>query len=188
MAFVHIPFTRSLPARDARNASSPGLRGLSEALRAEVSDLPQVQVCDVAPTLVDSPGLSHGANYTGRNVQPHIPLLDPRRVADAVVALAQAEGPKKAVTWLGAGVLPGRLAHALAPQRVGAAMRWVTERALRSARAVPTTSDGNLFVPSRGTGIDGEPRRAHHRSVARVAALGALGLALGLWAARHRST
>ena len=143
------------PYAAAYTASKFGLRGLSEALRAEVSHLPHVHVCDVAPTFVDSPGLSHGANYTGRNLQPRIPLLDPERVADAVAALADRP---RAVTWLGAAAAPGRLVHAVAPQHLGAVMRWVTERALRSARPVPE-SDGNLFVPSRGTSIDGGQRR-----------------------------
>lgn len=170
------------PYAAAYTASKFGLRGLSEALRAEVSGLPHVHVCDVAPTFVDSPGLSHGANYTGRNLQPRIPLLDPERVADAVVALA--ERPR-AVTWLGAAAAPGRLVHAIAPQRLGAVMRWVTERALRSARPVPT-SEGNLFTPSRGTSIDGGQRRAQRHTVGLVAALGVAGMAIGVWAARRR--
>ena len=170
------------PYAAAYTASKFGLRGLSEALRAEVSHLPEVHVCDVAPTFVDSPGLSHGANYTGRNLQPRIPLLDPERVANAVVALADRP---RAVTWLGAAAAPGRLVHAIAPQRLGAVMRWVTERALRSARPVPE-SDGNLFVPSRGTSIDGGQRRAQRHSVGLVAALGVAGLVIGVWAARRR--
>ena len=170
------------PYAAAYSASKFGLRGLSEALRAEVSDLPKVHVCDVAPTFVDSPGLSHGANYTGRNLQPNIPLIDPRRVADAVVALVDRPRP---VTWLGAAAAPGRLVHALAPERLGALMRWVTERALGSARAVPP-GDGNLFAPSRGTAIDGGQRKAQRHSVGLVAALGVAGLALGIWAGRRR--
>lgn len=172
------------PYAAAYTASKFGLRGLSEALRAEVSDLPGVHVCDVAPTFVDSPGLSHGANYTGRSIQPRIPLLDPRRVAQAVAALADRP---RAVTWLGAGAAPGRVVHALAPQRLGAAMRWVTERALRGARPAPR-SDGNLFAPSRGTAIDGGQRDARRHGMGRVAVLGVVGLGLGVWAARRRSS
>src|SRR5690606_11812847 len=56
------------PYAAAYTASKFGLRGLSESLRAEVSDLPKVHVCDVSPTFVDSPGLRHGANYTGSNI------------------------------------------------------------------------------------------------------------------------
>lgn len=171
------------PYAAAYTASKFGLRGLSQALRAEVSHLPHVHVCDVAPTFVDSPGLSHGANYTGRNVQPRIPLLDPRRVADAVVELAERPRP---VTWLGAAAAPGRLAHALAPERVGAALRWVTERALQRARPA-ATSEGNLFAPSRGTAVDGGQRRAQRHSAAVVAALGVAGLLMGVWAGLRRS-
>lgn len=170
------------PYAAAYTASKFGLRGLSEALRAEVSGLPHVHVCDVAPTFVDSPGLSHGANYTGRNLQPRLPLLDPERVADAMVALADRP---RAVTWLGAAGTPGRLVHAIAPQRLGTVMRWVTERALRSARPAPT-SEGNLFTPSRGTRIDGGQRRAQRHTVGLVAALGVAGMAIGVWAARRR--
>ncbi|AOG22005.1 SDR family oxidoreductase [Acidovorax sp. RAC01] len=171
------------PFAAAYTASKFGLRGLSESLRAEVSDLPDVHVCDVAPTWVDSPGLSHGANYTGHHLHPRVPLLDPRRVAHTVVALAQAPRPR-AVTWMGAAALPGRIAHAVAPQGLGAFMRWATSRALNKARPMPH-SDGNLFTPSRATGIDGGQRKAQRTAVERVAALGVLGLAIGIWAARR---
>lgn len=169
------------PHAAAYTASKFGLRGLSEALRAEVSDLPHVHVCDVAPTFVDSPGLSHGANYSGANINPRIPLVDPRRVAEAVVELV--EHPR-AVTWLGAGVVPGRLAHALAPQWVASTMERITRWALRSAKPA-AQSDGNLFAPSQGTAIDGG-RRSRKRSTADVVVgMGLAGLVIGLWAGSH---
>ena len=64
------------PAPAAYAASKVGLRGVSESLRGELSRLPDVHVCDVYPTVVDTPGLSHGANYTGRQVKPPPPLVD----------------------------------------------------------------------------------------------------------------
>lgn len=170
------------PYAAAYTASKFGLRGLSQALRAEVFDLPRVHVCDVAPTFVDSPGLSHGANYTGRNIQPRIPLVDPRRVARAVVALVDRPRP---VTWIGAGAGPGRLAQALAPQWLGANMQRLTRWALQRARPV-AQSDGNLFAASRGTQIDGGQRDANHHAVGTVVAAGVLGLAIGLWAGARR--
>lgn len=171
------------PYAAAYTASKFGLRGLSEALRAEVSNLPHVHVCDVAPTFVDSPGLSHGANYTGSNIQPRIPLVDPRRVASAVASLVDRP---RAVTWLGAGAGPGRLAHVLAPTWVGATMERVTRWALRRAKPV-ARSDGNLFSPSRGTAIDGSQRDATHSAAANLVALGLVGLAIGLWVGSQRS-
>lgn len=170
------------PYAAAYTASKFGLRGLSEALRAEVSDLPDVHVCDVAPTFVDSPGLSHGANYTGSNIQPRIPLVDPRRVADAIVGLIDRP---RAVTWLGAGARPGRLAHALAPQWLAAAMERMTRWALRSAKPAGK-SDGNLFAPSQGTAIDGG-QRERNATASRTIGLGLLGLAIGMWAGSRLS-
>lgn len=170
------------PYAAAYTASKFGLRGLSEALRAEVSNLPHVHVCDVAPTFVDSPGLSHGANYTGSNIQPRIPLVDPRRVASAVVSLVDRP---RAVTWLGAGAGPGRLAHVLAPTWVGATMERVTRWALCRARPA-ASSDGNLFTPSRGTAIDGGQRQSAHSATGSLVALGLIGIAIGLWAGSRR--
>jgi len=160
------------PYAAAYTASKFGLRGLSEALRAEVSDLPQVHVCDVAPTVVDSPGLLHGANYT---------MVDPRRVARAVVALSSRP---RAITWVGASAGPGRLAHAIAPQWVGAAMQRTMRWALGRAQPVART-DGNLFESSKGTQIDGGQRHANKQAAGTVAALGVLGLAAVLWMNRR---
>ncbi|MET1116392.1 MAG: SDR family oxidoreductase [Comamonas sp.] len=169
------------PYAAAYTASKFGLRGLSEALRAEVSDLPKVHVCDVAPTVVDSPGLLHGANYTGSNLRPRIPMVDPRRVARAVLALV--ERPR-AVTWVGAAALPGRLAYAIAPQWVGTTMQRVMRWALGRAQPAART-DGNLFEPSKGTQIDGGQRQANKQAAGTVVALGVLGLAAVLWMNRR---
>lgn len=171
------------PYAAAYTASKFGLRGLSEALRAEVSSLPHVHVCDVAPTFVNSPGLSHGANYTGSNLQPRIPLVDPRRVASAVVSLVDRP---RAVTWLGASAGPGRLAHVLAPTWVGAIMERVTRWALHRAKPVER-SDGNLFAPSQGTAVEGGPGQGiSHGAVGGLVALGLVGVAIGFWVGSRR--
>lgn len=170
------------PYAAAYTASKFGLRGLSQALRAEVFDLPKVHVCDVAPTFVDSPGLSHGANYTGSNIRPPIPMVDPRRVARSVVALVDRP---RAITWVGAAAAPGRLAQAIAPQWLGGAMQRLTRWALQRAQPAPRT-DGNLFAPSQGTQIDGGQRQANQHALGTVAAAGVLGLAIGIWAGGRR--
>lgn len=170
------------PYAAAYTASKFGLRGLSQALRAEVADLPMVHVCDVAPTFVDSPGLSHGANYTGSNIRVPIPLVDPRRVARAVLALVDRP---RAVTWVGAAAGLGRLVQAIAPQWLGATLQRMTRWGLQRARpAMP--SDGNLFVPSHNTQIDGGQRQSNQRAVGTVVAMGVLGLALGMWVGGRR--
>ena len=162
----------SAPYAGSYVASKFGLHGLSESLRAEVSDLPQVHVCAVYPTFVDTPGVRHGANYSGRSLRPPPPLVDPRTVAEAVVALSRR--PRATVT-LGVQALPGRLAHAVAPDRLGQASRWLMDRAFARADPVPH-SDGNLFEASEGHDVDGgfRPSRTVPALVLGAAALGAL--------------
>lgn len=175
------------PYAAAYAASKSGVRALSESLRAEVADLPLVHVCDVAPTFVDSPGLSHGANYTGRRIDPPLPMVDPHAVAQVIVQLADAPRPR-AVTFMGTGTLAGRMAHAVAPGAVGRLMRWASDFGLRRARPAPL-SEGNLFRPSLQTSVEGGRRHRHAGALgtaATVTALGALGLAAGWWLGRRR--
>ena len=159
------------------------MRGLSESLRAEVADLPNVHICDVAPTVVDTPGLAHGANYTGRRLRMPLPMLDPRRVAQAIVALAYSPHPKP-VTWIGAGALPSRVAHAVSPTLFGRAMHWLGARNLRHSDPAPV-SDGNLYEPSTATSIDGGVRTARAEAATAAIVLGSVGLALGWWLGRR---
>ncbi|AVS93109.1 short-chain dehydrogenase [Paracidovorax avenae] len=172
------------PYAAAYTASKFGLRGLSESLRAEVSDLPHVHICDVAPTFVDSPGLSHGANYTGRRIRPPLPMVDPHRVAEAVVGLSRALRPRS-VTWMGLGALPGRVAHAVAPDTVARWMRCLSDWGLARAHPEPE-SDGNLFAPSQGTAVAGGHRKRRAGALGLVAALGVAGIAYGWWVGRQR--
>ncbi|MBG6071313.1 MULTISPECIES: SDR family oxidoreductase [unclassified Polaromonas] len=171
------------PYAAAYTASKFGLRGFSEALRAELGNLPDVHVCEVYPTFVDTPGLFHGANYTGKRLRPPPPVLDPRTVAKALVALSRT--PRN-VTAIGSVAIPGRLAHAVAPGLTGRLARWLTDRALERAGPAPVTN-GNLFEPSRVHTIDGGHRTLAVRAmpVAAVALAGAVGLGL-MWAMRPR--
>lgn len=171
------------PYAAAYTASKFGLRGFSEALRAELASLPAVHVCEVYPTFVDTPGLFHGANYTGKRLRPPPPVLDPREVARALVALSHAP---RDVTAIGSVAIPGRLAHAVAPGLTARATRWLMDRALERADPAPLTN-GNLFEPSRVHTIDGGHRTLAVRAlpVAALALAGAVGLGL-LWSLRPR--
>ena len=61
------------PLAASYTASKFGMRGLSESLRAELQDYPDVHVCDVYPGFVDTPGVRHAANYTGHELHPSPP-------------------------------------------------------------------------------------------------------------------
>ncbi|MFL6627521.1 MAG: SDR family oxidoreductase, partial [Vitreoscilla sp.] len=118
------------PYAAAYSASKFGLRGFTETIRAEMSALPDVHVCAVCPTFVDTPGVGHGANRVGRHLSPPSPMLDPREVARVVVSLIDAPRP---TVMVGAVAAPARIAHALAPELTGRVGRWAMERALERA-------------------------------------------------------
>jgi short-subunit dehydrogenase len=165
----------SAPYASAYTATKFALRGFSESLRAEMADLPEVHVCAVYPTFVDTPGMAHGANYTGRRIAPPPPLVDPREVAAAIVGLL--DRPRATVS-VGSVAVPARVAHALAPDLVGRIAKWAMDAAFARAQPAPVT-DGNLYTPSVGTAIDGGHRRPRTRKAGGIA-LGAA-LAVAAW-------
>jgi len=165
-------------------ASKFGLRGLSESLRAEVADMPGIAICEVYPSFVDTPGVSHGANYTGKHLRPPAPMLDPREVAAALVRLARSP---RASTMIGSLAWPARLAHTVIPDLSARLTRHAMNAGFRAARPTAPT-DGNLFKPSHGHGIDGglrhEATRARKRRMAQAGALAAA-MVLALWRLRR---
>lgn len=131
------------PWAAAYSASKFGLRGFSEALRGELIAHPDIHICDVYPSFVDTPGLRHGANYTGRRISTPPPVLDPERVAKAVVGLARR--PRPGVT-VGAPAHAVRVLSALAPKLTSALGAGFLGFYFRHARPSDVTH-GNLFQP-----------------------------------------
>lgn len=154
------------PFAAAYSASKFGLRGFSEALRAEMSDFAHIHICDVYPSFVDTPALKNAGNYTGKKLSAPPPLLDARQVADAVVRLATR--PRRTVI-LGSPSWAARLAHFISPSFTAWTAKVGFERYFASADQVPVTS-GNLFAPpGDGTNIDGGLRRSSSRQIAKAA-------------------
>lgn len=164
------------PFATAYSASKFGLRGFSEALRAELADLPDIHICDIYPAFVDTPGLHHGANYIGREITAPPPLIDPRHVAEAIVRVARSP---RATTTVGAVTNLSRLAHMLAPGITARMLARGMSAYFKSAPRV-AESDGNLFRPSSDAArIDGGLRTHHAPGRAVVAGL-AVGTLIGL--------
>jgi short-subunit dehydrogenase len=111
------------PYAAAYSASKFGLRGFAEALRAELSDWPDIHVCDIFPGFVDTPAFRRGANYTGREIRPAPPTYSPEKVAATVVDVA--EHPREEAP-VGASAAFGRWAHAVLPGATRQAVyRWM---------------------------------------------------------------
>jgi short-subunit dehydrogenase len=58
------------PFAAAYTASKFGLRGFTASLRQELRAHPDIHVCGVFPAMVDTPGFVHGANMSGRTLDP----------------------------------------------------------------------------------------------------------------------
>lgn len=146
------------PYAAAYSVSKFGLRGLTEALRGELTEYPDIHVCDIYPAVMDTPGFRDGGNYTGHALKPPGPVYDPALVAKAMVACAVSP---RAHTTVGSAARLAHLASHLVP-RLAQFTGWLTRLGIeRSPKAA--VSDGNLFQPPVGTrGVQGGWRTAGH--------------------------
>lgn len=132
------------PLASAYTATKFGLRGLSESLRAELLDYARIHICDVFPSFIDTPGVQHAGNYTGRDLKPAPPVYSPEQVADTIVELARR--PRDAAT-VGVVATVARLGYAVMPSFGRWVMRRFINTYLRQAEPSPVTS-GNVFRPT----------------------------------------
>ncbi|HJS88214.1 MAG TPA: SDR family oxidoreductase, partial [Acetobacteraceae bacterium] len=160
------------PLAAAYSASKFGVRGLSESLRAELSDSPNVHVCDVFPSFIDTPGVQHGANYTGRFLKPAPPVYDAERVAEAMLRLAR--HPSTSAATVGSVATLARIGYAVAP----ALGRWAMNKFITTylGQAAPSgETSGNLFKPLATAAISGGWRNVALRGGLRMASRLGLG-------------
>ncbi len=124
-------------------ASKFGLRGFAEALRGELSKWPNIHVCNLYPAFLDTPGIQHAANYTGKVIKPAPPVYNPRRLARVVTSVAQ--NPRQTAT-IGSVATLLRLFHFLLPSAAARIAARMIDLYLNSAKPISATS-GNLFAP-----------------------------------------
>lgn len=131
-----------------------GLRGLSDAVRADVANTPGIQVSTLLPYAVDTPHFQDAANATGKQARAMPPVQEPERVARAIVDLAARPRRQRYVPRY---IIAGVALHWLWPD--------ATERLLRHALTTfhlvgrESVSDGNLFSPAGSSGAMHGSRR-----------------------------
>src|SRR5215212_2237754 len=131
------------PWLSAYVSSKFAVRGFSEALRQELAELPDVHVCTVSPSPIDTPIFASTANYSGRAVKAPPPTYPPRQVASAIVA--SAVHPERERIVGGAGRLAAVM-EMVAPRRFERVNRRYVDRLQFAAEPAPAT-DGNLYAP-----------------------------------------
>lgn len=137
------------PYAAAYTASKFGLRGFTASLRQEMAEHPDIHVCAVFPAMVDTPGFEHGANVSGRNLDPGPLLYRSEDVAAAFVKLARQPRDEVAVGW------PARLsqaAYAAAPAITERSTAAIFRRLLARASPAPKT-EGAVLSPIQA-GVD----------------------------------
>ena len=150
------------------SASKFGLRGFSAALKSELIQFPYIHVCDAFPAFLDTPGIQHAANYTGKYIKPAPPVYDPARLAAAIVRLAD---HPRSEAMVGSISTLLRAAYALFPGLTRSIAGAVIGGYLKRADSIEKT-DGNLFGPVPfgnavygGWGLPGKPK-AHRKYIA----------------------
>lgn len=133
------------PDSTAYATSKFAVRGFSEALRQEVLDQPDIHICTILPSVIDTPFFQHAANYSHHRVRAAPPVYAPEKVAETVVALV--ERPRAEVVIGGFG----KLASLLKPLTPWIGTR-LTGRVLNYgflAAAPSEETPGALFEPMR---------------------------------------
>ncbi|MFL6586654.1 MAG: SDR family oxidoreductase [Luteimonas sp.] len=150
----------ALPLQGMYTASKHAVKGFTDALRVEqerVDDQP-VSIVLIQPTAVNTPYPQNARNYLAHEPKLPSPLIDPHRVAEAILDAAEKGGREIKV---------GALAHVnttlfkLLPRL---AERMTSKQATRQEHDLaPRDPDGALFKPGeRGHvyGVDGDGRIA----------------------------
>ncbi len=130
------------------------LRGLTEVLRVELAEEPNVHVCTVMPYAIDTPHFESGANEMGLRPRGMPPIQSPEAVARAIVRIAERPHRERHVPRL---AVLGLALHALMP----ATTELLLLRALRAWHFDPTPEGrkgGNLYQPEPVSSVHGHRR------------------------------
>jgi short-subunit dehydrogenase len=122
-------------------ASKFGLRGFSEALKGELSQWPDIHICDLYPAFLNTPGIYHAGNYTNKVLRPAPPVYDPALVAKAMVNIVC---DPKSSKYVGGISRLYKLSHATFPELTSKLSGFVMRRYFKNADSLPPTN-GNLF-------------------------------------------
>lgn len=146
------------PYTAAYTASKFGLRGFTASLRQELMGWPDIHVCAIFPSMIDTPGFEHGANFSGHRIGTGPFVYTSDEVAQEIVRLAIYPRDEVVVGW------PARAAQ-IAYSVARRPMEWAVATAMRILlrRAEPAPAyEGALMQPvPYGTSASGGWRKRY---------------------------
>jgi len=163
------------PFAAAYTASKFGLRGFSASLRQELAAHKNIHVCSVFPAMVDTPGFVHGANMSGRTLDPGPLLYRPEDVAETFVQLIHAPRDEVAVGW---PARLGQISYALARGPTERLMSTAFRFLLSRAEGAPRGTGAVLAPIAAGTAVSGG--WLGRKKLPPAGQLSKIGLAVGL--------
>lgn len=141
---------RSVPLQSAYCAAKHGVVGFSESLRLELArDAPDVHLCDVLPSSINTPLFEHARSKLGVLPSPIPPIYEPVVVARTLLALAQQPQREVVVGSGGKGLL---LAQRLSPRLVDWYMLGPGKAFDKQRSDQPDNGTDNLDGPFAGPG------------------------------------
>ncbi|ACU57651.1 SDR family oxidoreductase [Chitinophaga pinensis] len=167
----------SVPYGGAYTASKFALRGFFESLKGELTGWSGIHIVDLFPAFLDTPGIQHAGNYTGKVLKPSPPVYDPRIVAHSVKSSILYP---KSTRYPGGASLLFKIGHSLAPEWMSKMTGLLMKGYFKVADPAEKT-DGNLFQSvdfSMSTNGNSRPRLTPHGR--RMLGLGLAGAAIGL--------
>jgi NAD(P)-dependent dehydrogenase (short-subunit alcohol dehydrogenase family) len=120
-----------------------GLRGLSEALRVELADRPDIHVCTAMPYALDTPHFQVAKNHLGRKPYALPPMQSPEKAAKAIADLVEHPRRQRFIPRI---AQLGLALHAVIPRIVEHVLLDAIERWHIAGRS-PVDNPGNLYEP-----------------------------------------
>jgi short-subunit dehydrogenase len=134
------------------SASKHAVKGFTDALRIEVERLDKapVSITLIQPTAVDTPFDEHGRNYMDREANLPTPMVDPQKVADAILYAAERPTPNIKIGMM------ARVNTFAAKNMPGMAERMAARQVPNLQKdLVPQHPEGTLYQPGESGRVHG---------------------------------
>jgi short-subunit dehydrogenase len=134
------------------SASKHAVKGFTDALRVEIEhvDKAPVSITLIQPTAVDTPFDEHGKNYMSKEPDLPTPMIDPQKVADAI--LEAAENPTRDIR---VGTM-SKINTFVSKAMPSVGDRMSAKQISNLQRDEPAQHrEGTLFVPGEGGQVHG---------------------------------